>query len=419
VALLLAARGEADAARAHFRDAIALGGRLLELQAGDPAFSNQHAESQANFGMLLDQIGDRRGAEHLLRAAIDVLRGLAENYSGEPKYSRNLAIACNNLSYLLRQSDRTAAESLVREAVARLEKLSLEHADTIAHQDDLALCYNNLAALHAQWEQLDDAIASYQRAISLQEQLARKAPAVIRHRSDLATSLSNLGVAYCRADRATDADAAFGRARELLATLADDYPDEIAFRSSFAALLNNQALALAKAGRHEDALSIYSQAIESQRMCHERWTGSPLMREVLGKMYYNYGQSLQATGRHEEAIDTALARRDLWQGNGERLVSVAAELADLRGNLRGSPDAGDLAALQRRCDEKIVATLWQAYEAGWPHKTKLAADERFAYLRGNPQFMALVAKLNVPAAAPSAGQVGAKGFSSGSGQFGR
>jgi tetratricopeptide (TPR) repeat protein len=354
--------------------------------------------------MLLDQVGEAAAAEGALRRAVAILRPLAESLTTEPKYARNLAIACNNLSFVLRKRDTAEAESVAREAIAILEPLAERHPNQVQYQDDLALCYNNLAALESHQRRLDEAIDWHDRAIALQERLVRKAPAVVRHRSDLAISFNNLGVAYCRANRGSDADDAFARARGLLATLADDYPDELAYRSSLAALLNNQALALSEAGRHEDALEIYGTAVESQRNCFARSPKSVMFRELLSKIYYNYRQALQALGRVDEAAETALARRELWQGDGPRLFGVAVELAEigreadsaLRGPrdptvLRGSPNPAR--AEQIDVGREIIATLQQVQESGWPPEIDLATDKRFDYLHGQAAFEALVAEL--------------------------
>ncbi len=181
------------------------------MNTRDPVYISQLAESQANLGMLLDQTGDAAAAERSLRAAVSLLRPITEASSGEPKYARNLAIACNNLSFVLRKRDADAAEGVAREAIAILERLVDRHPTQIQFQDDLALCSNNLAAIVSQNGRLSEAIDWQNKAIALHERLLRKVPAVVRHRSDLAISLNNLGVAYCRVNRPGEADAAFAR----------------------------------------------------------------------------------------------------------------------------------------------------------------------------------------------------------------
>jgi serine/threonine protein kinase/tetratricopeptide (TPR) repeat protein len=389
--LLLAGGGEVELARREYATAITINERLAGQHPADPVFASQLAESQANFGMLLDQTGDGQQAENSLRAAVDVLRPLIE--SREPKYARNLAIALNNLSFVLRNGEPEAAKGAVDEAIAILERLAKEHPNQVQFQEDLALCYNNAASLTSRRENSSEAIDWHTRAITLQERLTRKAPAVVRHRSDLAISLNNLGVAYCRAGRADDADAAFGRARELLATLAGDYPDAVAYQSSLAALLNNQALALAAADRDSDALKIYAQAIDSQRICWQRRPESPLMREVLSKLYFNYGQSLRNVGRLADAGQAALDRREVWRGNGERLLGVAAELATIAEESRTKSDTSAADGGPQQLDNEVLATLRLAHESGWPRDIDIAKDERFASLSRNERYAAAVAEL--------------------------
>jgi serine/threonine protein kinase/tetratricopeptide (TPR) repeat protein len=392
--LLFADRSDTARARWEYGDAIAIQERLVRQRGGDGEFAGDLAESQANLGLLLDQLGDSKGAEHALLAAVDVLRPLAESKADGPRASRELAIALNNLSFVVRNRDSSEAEKASREAIGILERLAGESNATNNYQGDLALCYNNLAALESQKGRWPAAIDWHQRAIRLQEQMARKSPGVVRHRSDLAISMNNLGMAYCRAAKPAEGDEAFDEARRMFASLADDYPDEVAYRSSLAALLNNQALALAEVGRHRDALDIYSAAIDAQRKCRERVPDSEMMRDLLSKMYYNFGRSLRAERRLGEAADAALARRELWQGNGERLLGVAAELAELDSAM-DAPSAGDAPiGARRELGEDVLATLDQSFRDGWPRGIDVGADERFASLMNNDRFAAKVAELS-------------------------
>src|SRR5262249_40870116 len=155
----------------------------------------------------------------------------------------------------------------------------------------------------------------------------------VRYRSELATSLNNLGVQNCAAGRMADADAAFDRAKELLTTLADDFPEIADYRDSLAALLNNQALSLAGAKRFDEALKIYEESIDLERAGNQSQRTAS-QREALSKIYFNYAAALQTSGQLERAADVALLRAQLWRGDGERLVSVAAEMADLSRQMR-------------------------------------------------------------------------------------
>jgi tetratricopeptide (TPR) repeat protein len=388
--LLLASRGETSEARKQHNAAIDIQQRILREHPGDVSHIDHLAESQANLGMLLEQLGDNRGAERYLRSAVELLTSIQAPHSNTASSARNLAIVYNNLSYVLRDRDRAAAEQASRTAIGILERLTDDSAGQAKFQDDLALCYNNMAAFESQSQRWSEAIAWHRRAIELQEQMTRKSPSVVRYRSDLALSFNNLGVAYCRAKRPTDADAAFEQARALLNTLAEDYPDQLAYSSSLAALLNNQAMALAEVGRHEEALVLYPTAIEAQRSCWQRLPNA--MREPLSKMYYNYGQSLRQTGQLGLAAYAATARRELWRDNGQRLFGVAVEMAEIA-QLERADSAAD-GNSTAELDGEIIKTLRAACDSGWKDKYLLADDERFEFLQNDPDFERLLAGLD-------------------------
>jgi eukaryotic-like serine/threonine-protein kinase len=391
VALIYTASGDLAAARDHYTAAIDIQNCLVNANLKNRTYASQLAETQGNFGVLLDQTGVSGEAERMLRAAISGLRDLVRTEPTNSSHVRNLAITCNNLSYVLRKSDVKESAAVATEAVTLLKKLTADYPKESHFQDDLALCSNNLAAIESYRERTAEAIDWHKTAIAIQEQLVRKAPAVVRHRSELATSLNNLGVVYCRSGKPKEADEAFQRSRDLLTTLTHDYPDEFRYQSLLAALCNNQALALAAAGRHSDAIAIYSQAVDLQRACLQQASGSKELQESLSKVYYNYGQSLRAAGRQGDAVKTALQRRDLWRDNGERLLGVAAELADMRERKSKAAEAEDSAARQDRLDDEIISTLKLARKCGWPPEIDLATDERFDGIRAEKKFAGLLA----------------------------
>ena len=65
-------------------------------------------------------------------------------------------------------------------------------------------------------------------------------------------------------------------------------------------------------------------------------------------MYYNYGQSLRRTGQFAAAAEAALARREVWRGNGQRLFGVAVELAEIARLSDADASSGRNAKTSRR-----------------------------------------------------------------------
>jgi serine/threonine protein kinase/tetratricopeptide (TPR) repeat protein len=391
VALIYTASGDFGAARKHYSTAIDLQNCLINSNQTNWTYASQLAETQGNLGVLLDQNGLSGEAERMLRAAVGGLRNLAKvDPKNSSQHARHLAITCNNLSYVLRKIDVRESAAFATDAVTLLKKLTADYPKESHFQDDLALCSNNLAAIEGYRDRTAEAIEWHKTAIAIQEQLVRKAPAVVRHRSELATSLNNLGLVYCRSGKPKEADEVFQRSRDLLTTLTQDYPDEYRYQSLLAALCNNQALALAAAGRHTDAIAIYAKAVDLQRASWQQAMDSKELQESLSKVYYNYGQSLRAAGRQGEAIKTALQRRDLWRDNGERLLGVAAELADFR-HPKSKAVAEESGAKQVQLDDEIIATLKLARKCGWPPEIDLSTDERFDSIRTDKKFAALLA----------------------------
>ena len=382
VALLLAEEGQTEEAMAEYDKAISAQQHLVATHPDDESFASHLAESHVNRGTLLGQLGQTDAAVQSLAHAVTILHE-ASAAPDNPQQARNLAIAYNNLSFIQRPLDAGQAERSALRAVEILEPFA-EAAD--ASEDcraDLALCYCNLAAIQGEDGRTDEAIRSYQRAVALRESLVRKSPGIVRYRSELAASLNNLALLKIRAGDIAAAAEAFRYANRLFAALLADYPEQPAYASGWAALLNNQALALANIERYDDAIEAYRQAVAVQEKVVAELGHSPALRLALSRMYYNYSQALQAVGRFDEAADVAGNRRQLWQGNGERLFGVAVELAQILDNMPA--EIPSVASVR----STVVATLREALAAGYEPRTALADDPRLEALVGQPEFDAL------------------------------
>jgi hypothetical protein len=85
-------------------------------------------------------------------------------------------------------------------------------------------------------------------------------------------------------------------------------------------------------------------------------------RELLSKHYFNCACLLRETGQFAEALELILARRDLWAGDAERLISVARELSEMHLRL---VTAGDGASeLRAEVLDAGMSTMRDAAAAG-------------------------------------------------------
>ncbi len=385
MALLFAAAGDFQSAEREYDTAIAAQQKLVTDAPDNLSYTSQLAESHLNLGTLLGQTGQTQVAIDALNRGVTVLRAVHDAIPNNVDHVRSLAMAYNNLGYVQRQVDADQAQRSTRQAVELLEQVgrnSLASAECVA---DLSLCYSNLAAIQGNADRTDEAIASYRRAIALRESLVRKSPGVVRYRSELAANLNNLALLSIRTGDPTTAGESFGYANRLFAELLEDYPAQAAYASGWAALLNNQGLALANNDRHDEAIRAYAQAVEVQRQVWKQFPATPLLRDTLSRIYYNYSQSLQQSGRPADAIEQALARRDLWHGNGDRLFSVAVELARIAAS--DSPSSND------QIEGALIATLELALLAGYQPETKLSEDIRFRPWHDRPAYQKLAATL--------------------------
>ena len=142
------------------------------------------------------------------------------------------------------------------------------------------------------------------------------------------------------------------------------------------------------------ALSYASPTDPNDGMTPISWQRLPnAMREPLSKMYYNHGQSLRRTGRLDLAAEAALARREVWQDNGQRLFGVAVELAEIA-RLRTADAAGRVNDKTEELNDEIITTLRAAGDNGWHDQATLVVDERFAFLREDQEFERLVADVD-------------------------
>ena len=93
------------------------------------------------------------------------------------------------------------------------------------------------------------------------------------------------------------------------------------------------------------------------------------------------------------ALDAALARREVWQNSGERLLGVAAEIAEMADRSRDKTNRAVNPEIQKKLTDEVLTTLWEAHDSGWPREVDLATDKRFAQFRTNDRFVALMNEL--------------------------
>ncbi|HVK13788.1 MAG TPA: serine/threonine-protein kinase, partial [Gemmataceae bacterium] len=240
--LALLAAGQAAEAEAADRAAITLLKALADGHPGVGDYRSALAMAWGNLGVVL--AGTRRAEARAARTtALDLLTRLTDEYPDVLEYRRALAAAHGNLGTFLADEDPAAAKAALDRAVALREELAKAHPDVPAVQAELADALNNLAAADVVGPAA--AVDHLNRAIGIRQALAARFPNVPEYAAAEARARTTLGAVHVVAGRWDDARRALDGAEPVLARLAADYAAVAEYRHDLAAAhLNRGILAL-------------------------------------------------------------------------------------------------------------------------------------------------------------------------------
>ncbi len=378
--------GELAEARQAIDASIAIREQLVEIDPNNAKYRGDLALSFTNLGLLLLRDGkDTSAAKKLFDDAMTIQRQLIDGDPNDAENLANLAATQNNLVAVYGGSDPSSALDACRRAVEFMSRARDARPRDVDYQSRLATMLSNLGALEANSSNFDAATAAYQRAIDLQRRLHDAAKENKTFRRDLAVSYNNLGLLQTRLRRPDEAERSFLEALDLYKPLTSLYPHDHSLASSVGGVYNNLGFLLAALGRDREAATEYELAIRHQRRAVEEAGQVVQYREFLSKHYYNYAQVLRKLNRPQDAMKAALDRRELWDDDAKRLISVAEELALVWKMLSARPDA----AAAEECAGHVLSTLKQA--GGDANvATVLEENAAFAELIKRPEFAALL-----------------------------
>ena len=388
-AMTLRQAGRIDEARHAYQAAIDLQNKLVR-KSQDEQYLSDLAISHTNLGLLLSETGFKEQAERSFREAIRLQEQLVTALPEDAERHRQLAVSFNNLSavYLGSAAEQTAL--CYKSALEHQQLAIASQPDNTDYVMELAATYNNLGSLQSQQQEYAAAAGSYEQAIQLQQRLLKADPSRKSYRQDLAISFNNSGLVQSRLGQTSAAEEAFGQSVAIQESLVALHPDDMALRSSLGGVYNNLGIALEEQRSYEDAALAYKNAVEQQRVAYLRAPSVTRYRVFLSKHYFNFGRVLRALGQPDRAAQVAVARRELWPTDGERLFSVAEELALASRDLQQSPGKGELTS--DHVSTLAIDTLEQAVEVGFPLPRDLDANEAFSALRNSERFLQLVSR---------------------------
>ena len=388
--LLLSTSGKVAEARAALQKALHIQQQLADERPDNARFLNDKALTLGNLGMTEHRIGNATDAEAHFTAATQIQERLAAQHPEELEYQSALAVTFNNLTIFYARSNAQRAEEACRKALAIQKRLTSAEPESIKYLSDLGVSFSNLGTLQGHCGRVAEAIEAYHQAVEIRRRLLRKAPSVIRFRSDLAVNCNNLGQLCQRSEDHPKALQHFDEAIELFEQLVSDYPEELNHRSCLGGAQNNRAKAYRRLGNYEQAEASYRVAIQNQKFAFDRAPSVAEFREYLSNHYANLGELLREVGRENEAIEMALARKQLWPKNPERLFGVALDLALA---VTEDREDGSLAPDRLEWIDTTLATLHEAVQAGFSDAERIRKESGFQLLHEHPRFIAILDRI--------------------------
>ena len=386
MALTLRRAGRVAEAREAYRRAIAIQSELARESVITEAVSDL-ALSHTNLGLLQTETNEVATAEPSFHEAIRLQEQLVGEDPANPDLLRKLAASYNNLSAIYLASDTTKAANCYQTALTHQERAVADAPGDLRLQSDWALTYNNLGAVQSRLEEFTAAADSYDRAISIQQRLVTAVPNQKSYRRDLAVSYNNRGLMQSRLGSPTDAEQSFVQALDLQKSIVAQYPDDLDLQSSLGGVYNNLGIVLEELDRMQDAAVAYKHGVEHQRIAFTAANDVFRYRSFLSKHYFNYGRVLRQLGYPDQAVRAALARRELWESDPQRLFAIAEELATAGIALQTTSGA-EITAEQ--CATFAIETLQLAMASGWQLPTDLRNNASFVLLKNHEAFTKLL-----------------------------
>ena len=161
---------EADADRAY-ANALQLQEELLRQHPQTASYQQELARTHYNRGILRYVAGNAQEAESDFRAAIDLLKPLAENQP-DSSAAQELGRSYNNLANMLSQDKLPEARQSYEDAIRIDSELSKRQPANREYKQELATFENNLSLLLMDEKHFDEAAGKNRQSLDLMEELA-------------------------------------------------------------------------------------------------------------------------------------------------------------------------------------------------------------------------------------------------------
>ncbi len=358
--------GESETA---YRKAIA----LLEPLTGAAGAGREAKQALARTRTLLGDVLVRRGADKgqagpLYAQALEAQRVLADAKKDPAATTEDILRvgqtyrSQGELARLDGQLDE--ARATYTRAIAELERAVADDAKKAEARNELAMAVAARGLTHRDLGDAAAAEADYRRSVDLAEKLVAEFPTMPRHREALASSCNYLGWLEQEAGRLDDAEKHLRREVALTRRLAEDYPDRTEYRRMLARGLTDFGSVLRLRGQIAEADPVLRQAIELDTAITAKSPDDVRVRHQLAIAHHGLGLVLSAQGDAEAAIGSFQAARSINEDLVKQFPDRPRYAADLAASLdglaialseRGRPGADESFRAAGAIYDKLVA----------------------------------------------------------------
>ncbi|QDS99846.1 serine/threonine-protein kinase [Adhaeretor mobilis] len=313
--------------------------------------------------LKLSQIEQARS--YFMQARV-IRQQLLARFPENVEYLRTLANSIMNMGTMkLGEGDQAAGLTLLDEAqTMREERLNTESSNAKLLSDAGKGSYN-LGRLHGEMEEYESAFQHYLQAVKYFEMLGELDLNDMDAQFNLAICYRTLGDQQdlAEAEQVTQADAYYEKAVSLLNRLAIRNPQEPRYKANLATTEINRAWMLVDSGNSEAAIKPLTKAIETLKGMVEQFPNVPLYVIDLAHAERNYGEILIELGQGETGLEqlersrdrfAELARQHPANREYKQQSEEAEELLEEIRNMEKSPDeSGNKSEDKEIADEEI------------------------------------------------------------------
>ena len=391
---------------------------FVKERGDDPTLKTGLAAAQLRLARIQRELGATPQAQDALRQALELYETGLRNRPDDRGLRDGLAQCCAQMGVAQMPSDQALAQ--FERAITIWQTLRLAEPANTIYQRELANTYNLIAVLHDMRGRLPESVRAHEQAFTLRRALVAARPGDPSFQHALAESLNNLGVLLDKtSSEKQEKLAMFRRSVEHSRMACAAAPEVVRYGRFLVVALRNVGSSEFAMGHPERALRAFLESLEvSRRLARENPAIVSLRRELfqdyqsVGDIHREQGREAEAVESHRQAIELLDA---LPRETGQDIFKIACFLALCArpaNNASSAPSEVELAECRRNA-EAAMATLRQAIAAGFRNAVSFKLRDELSALRARDDFKAILAELDSagPAPAPEQLTAASRGYS--------